>query len=124
MRRGSAVALLGLLGLLGCGSDGSVTGDQPELVETPATVVGVLDVSVEEGDVGPDEISDVNFGSVQLDDGYVLVEIPGDVLRASDVERDMIAAAARFEVSLAGPSELVFDESTPYYVVDAITPLD
>lgn len=118
--------MLGAL-VVGCGSDGSggsITGDQPKLVDTPATVVGVLDVSVEEGDVGPDEISDVNFGSVELDDGYVLVEIPGDVLRTSDVERDQIFATTRFEVSLAGPSELVFDETTPYYVVDDVTPLD
>jgi hypothetical protein len=99
-------------------------GRQPLVVETPTTIVGVLDVSVEEGEVGLDDISDVNFGSVELDDGHVLVEIPGDVLRSSNIDRATLLTASRFEVSLAGPSELLFDELTPYFLVDAITPLD
>ena len=99
-------------------------GRQPLVVETPTTIVGVLDVSVEEGEVGLDDISDVNFGSVELDDGYVLVEIAGDVLRASNVDRETLFTSSRFEVSLAGPSELLFDELTPYYSVDTLSPLD
>ncbi len=60
----------------------------------------------------------------KLDDGYVLVEIAGAVLRASNIDRETLFTSSRFEVSLAGPSELLFDELTPYYSVDALSPLD
>jgi hypothetical protein len=113
--------------LAACSSGGGTDagqGRQPLVIETPTTIVGILDVSVEEGEVGLDDISDVNFGSVELDDGYVLVEIAGDVLRASNVARETLFTSSRFEVSLAGPSELLFDELTPYYSVDTLSPLD
>lgn len=102
--------------------------DLPLAVETPTTVVGLLEVSVEEGSVGDSDISEFNFGTVQLEGavegGYVLVEIPGDVVRAAGVSRDDLFRSLRYQVSLSGPSDLVAGEGIASYVVDGLTPLD
>ena len=55
-----------------CGASGDDSlGADPQRVETPATLTGQLDGSVEEGPVGEDEISEVNFGSLAVEDGFV-----------------------------------------------------
>lgn len=102
---------------------GGSQGRAPLVVDTPATITGVLDVSVEEGPVGADDISEVNFGSVELDDGFVLIEIWADVVRASGVSRDELVGGGTFSVRLDGPGRF-FDDRAPTYLVAEIEFLD
>jgi hypothetical protein len=79
------------------------SGRDPVTVDTPATVAGELEVAVEEGPVGDDDLSEINFGSVtDDDDGVVLVAIPADVARSSGVSREQLVAGGRYEIDLVG----------------------
>jgi len=51
----------------------------------PIIVEGILTYDVEKGPVGPDGISEVNFGELQTSEGTLLIEIWADVLRSSEV---------------------------------------
>ncbi len=86
-------------------------------------MTGVLDVSVEEGPVGGDGVSAINFGSIEVADGYVLVEIPADVVRASRVSRDVLVGGRTFRVELGSESEYS-DAFSPSYRVTGLEPLD
>ena len=65
-----------LIVLAACdGGDAPNRGLEPLRIEVPATIVGDLEISVEEGPVGDDELSEVNFGSVDSPEGTVLIEV-------------------------------------------------
>jgi hypothetical protein len=99
------------------------TEDEPSRslisVATPATVAGQLEVSVEEGPVGDDDLSEINFGSIATDDGVVLIAVPADVARSSGVTRDELVAGGPFEVDLVGPFT-VADPAAPTYLAGAL----
>ncbi|MFW2334608.1 hypothetical protein [Ilumatobacter sp.] len=79
---------------------GDESSRTPITIDTPATVTGALDVSVEEGPVGDDDLSEINFGSVTTGEGVVLVAVPADVARASGVTRDELVSGGSYEVAL------------------------
>lgn len=122
-----AVGLLCAAALGACGGDDTAepAGDRsavPLTVEAPTTVTGVLDISVEEGPVGGDGISEVNFGSVELDDGFVLVQVPAEVVRAARLSRDVLVSGREFRVEIAGEGSF-FDPAAPAYLVSALEPV-
>ena len=122
-----AVGLLCAVALGACGGDDTAepSGDRgavPLVVEAPTTLTGVLDISVEEGPVGGDGISEVNFGSVEVDGGFVLVEVPAEVVRAARVSRDVLVSGREFRVEIAGEGSF-FDPAAPAYLVSALEPL-
>lgn len=124
MRR--CVAMLAAITMVGTACGGSDTGSfgsDPNRVETPATLTGQLDVSVEEGPVGDDEISEVNFGSLAVDDGFVLVQISGATARAAGLSHQELVGGGRFRVGLSGESEFT-DPRVPTYVVSELELLD
>jgi hypothetical protein len=112
-----------VLAVAGCGGDDGEPdrGTLPVAVDVPVTILGELDVSVEEGPVGADDISEVSFGSIETPDGPVLIEIWADVVRASGLTRDELVAGGRFRVELTGPSEFSTPE-LPSYVVGSLVP--
>lgn len=131
MHRSGVFALL-LVVTAGCGTGeeggggfvAASTRDLPLTIETPTTIVGLLEVTVEEGPVGDDDISEINFGNVEVEGGYVLVEIPGDVLRAAGLAWDDLQTPSRYELSVSGPGEVIADAQIPSYAVESLTPLD
>ncbi len=111
--------------IVGCAgsSDGSL-GDEPLTLEVPAEVEGTLDVSVEEGPVGVDGVSQLNFGSIELDGArFVLVEITDEVVRAAGLDRDELVSGpvVRAQIELEGER---FDPRAPTYPVASIEILD
>ena len=120
---GTLVALSLVMAACGDGDDRDSLGEEPLRVSVPATLTGALDVSVEEGPVGEDDVSEVNFGSIELDDGFVLIEIGAATVRAAGLTRDELVGGGRFQVELDGESEY-FDPSAPTYSVSSLEPLD
>ena len=115
-----------LVVLVSCGGGEVATpnrGTRPLTIEVPATIVGTLDISVEEGPVGDDDLSEVNFGSVATPEGPVLIEVWADVVRASGLTRAELVSGDRFRIELSGPAENAGPE-IPGYLVVALTPLD
>jgi hypothetical protein len=87
----------------------------------PQVLEGVVEVAVEEGDVGDDGLSEINFGSVDTDAGTYLIAIPGSVLRAAGISRDAMLPGMRGRITLSGPYEYS-DPQTPTYAVSTIEP--
>ena len=101
------------------GSDGAA--DEPMVLDPPTTITGELEVSVETGPVGDDDVSEVNFGSVETDRGFVLVEIPAEVIRTAGLTRDEFVGGGTFTLRLDSPSEQS-DPQVPTYLVAELTP--
>ncbi len=112
-----------VLGVVGAASSSGSNGsaDEPMVVEPPTAITGELEVSVETGPVGPDDVSEVNFGSVATDRGFVLVEIPAEVIRHAGLTRDEFVGGGTFTLRLDGPSEQS-DPQIPTYLVAELTP--
>lgn len=107
-----------------CGGSGNDSiGADPQRVETPAVLTGQLDVSVEEGPVGDDEISEVNFGALAVDDGFVLVQISAATVRSAGLSHQELIGGGRFRVDLSGESEYT-DPRVTTYVVSELELLD
>jgi len=108
-----------IVSMLALATCACATGDEPSrsliTVATPGTVAGQLEVSVEEGPVGDDDLSEISFGSIATDDGVVLIAVTADVARSSGVSRDELVAGGRFEVDLVGPLT-VADPAAPTYL--------
>lgn len=123
---GVVVGLVSIVALGACGGDDTAEpapGAVPLTVEAPTTVTGVLDIAVEEGPVGGDGISEVNFGSVELEAGFVLVEVPADVVRSARLSRDVLVSRRTFRVGIAGEGSF-FDPAAPTYLVSDLEPVD
>ena len=121
-----AVAVAVVAASVGCSGDDATSTDvrggvQPIAIEVPATVVGVLEISIEEGPVGDDDLSEVNFGSVTTDDGVVAVEVWADTVRAAGLTRDELVEGGRYRVELGAESEYTAG-AFPSYVVTALGP--
>ena len=104
-----------------CGGGGGVAdrGRVPVEVELPAVLTGRLEISVEEGPVGDDDLSEVNFGSVEIDTGFVLIEITADVVRQSGLTRDELVGGGSYRVHLDQRSQFT-EPLAPSYVVTSI----
>lgn len=114
----------GLVLLAACGGTGSGSsnrGTVPLSIEVPATIVGELEISVEEGPVGDDDLSEVNFGSVETRDGLVLIEVWADVVRTAGLSRGELVAGGRYQVELSGSAEYSSPDA-PSYLVAGLTP--
>ena len=121
MRPGLVLAVVALASAACSSGAGESDGvDQLLRVDPPITITGALDVSVEEGPVGADDISQINFGSVATDNGVVLVDIPADVVRAAGLSREQLVGGGTFVVRLNGPFEF-FDPEFPTYRVGELT---
>ncbi len=120
MRAALVAAAVLLVGACGGDDEPVNRGTVPVTVDVPTTIVGVLDISVEEGPVGADDISEVNFGSVETDTGPVLVEVWADVVRASGLTRDELVGGGRFRVELSGEAEYSVPD-VPGYRVSALS---
>lgn len=121
------VLVIVALTLAGCGgSDGGPAGGSrgtaPVEIEVPATIIGELEISVEEGPVGDDDLSEVNFGSIETDAGPVLVEVWADVVRAGGLTREDLVAGGRYRVELVGRAEYA-TPALPSYRVGALEPV-
>ncbi len=86
----------------------------------PTTLEGVLELAVEEGTPYEDGLSEINFCSLERDDGYYLLEVYAPAVRGAGMSRDDLVASPRVRATLSGPSELLFSDETPYYVVTAL----
>ncbi len=116
MRRLGAVVLTTLV-VVACGGDddddasgggaaGRLIGEGAVTfveVEPPATVTGRLEITVEEGPVGSDELSEINFGSISTDEGQVLIELEAEIVRAAGLTRDDLLAGPRVSAALEAP---------------------
>ncbi len=109
-------ALLVLATACGSGGDGDDRGRVPLEVELPTELTGRLEISVEEGPVGDDDLSEINFGSIEVDDGFVLIEIAADVVRQSGLTRDELVAGGSYRVHLDQRSEFTEPLATSYVV--------
>lgn len=122
----SIVVALVVSVLASCGAGDTTGGGAANrllTIETPTVMTGRLDVAVEEGPVGGDGISEINFGSVEVADGIVLVEISAEVVRAARVSRDVLVSGREFRVEIAGASEFSSPDA-PSYVVASLEPVD
>ena len=114
-----ATACGGSGGSGGGGGGGADRGRVPLEVELPAQLTGRLEISVEEGPVGDDDLSEINFGSIEIDAGFVLIEIAADVVRRSGLTRDELVAGGSYRVHLDQRSAFT-DPLAPSYVVTSI----
>ena len=108
--------------LAACGGSGEVLNpirSFPAGTAWPQVLEGPVEVSVEEGDVADDGLSDVNFGSVETDTGPYMIAIPGSVARAAGLSRDAMVAGGRFRVTLSGLYEYA-DPQMPTYEVSRL----
>jgi hypothetical protein len=112
--------LVTLLVAASCGGDDAGPTPFAE-IDVPATIVGELEISVEEGPVGTDDISEVNFGSLETPDGPILIEVWADVVRAAGLSRDELVGGGRFRVELDEPAEYSPPQA-PSYRVSTLVP--
>jgi hypothetical protein len=75
--------------LAACGvkdqADSASDAELPSLSALPTTVEGFLEVSVAEGDVEDDDISEFNFGTITVDGKEIPFECDGALLRSAAV---------------------------------------
>ncbi len=103
------ILLAGILILYGCSKSnkekqkGNLTINvAPEAL--PMSVEGILIYDVEEGSVGLDGISEVNFGELQTSKGSLLIEVWADVLRNSGARNnDHIKATLTSATNVGNP---------------------
>jgi hypothetical protein len=82
MRRGFLAVLAAAALLAGCGGkDDAATAATVDLSKLPVTVEGKLDVSVTEGDVDDDDVSELNFGTLTVGAQAIDVLVDPDVMR-------------------------------------------
>lgn len=70
----------------------------------PQTVEGILEIAVEEGEAGADEVSEINFGTVQTASGAVLIDVEGAVVRRAGLTREDLYRSLAVRATLSGPS--------------------
>ena len=92
----------------------------PESTTFPHVVVGALEVSVEEGPVGEDDISEINFGGLSVDGNTFMVSLAGDVVREAGIERNDLFGGATYRVTLSGIDQLSGSIGVIYYQVSKI----
>ena len=85
--------------------------EEPQLIGVPVDASfpyqaeGRLEISVEEGEVGPDGLSAINFGALVTAEGTYLVSVDADLLRAAGWSRDELVGRPDVRVELASADE-------------------
>ena len=119
----SCLLVTGLLVLMGCGgSQGGLDG-LPEGTSFPHVVTGTLEITVEEGPVGEDDISELNFGELAVDGTTLLVSISGDVVRDSELEREELMSGAVCRITIAGRESVIGAVGVTSYSISRIEPM-
>jgi len=97
--------VLGAVLFVACGGgDRGKIAALPAGAEYPLAVEGVLVISVEEGPVGDDDLSEINFGTLESDSGTYLIEIDAATVREAGLTRDDLYAGHRVRATLTGES--------------------
>ena len=118
-----------LVGACSSGDDHRISGDRNEPlrvaedVQWPVTLRGTLEVMVEEGTAYEDDLSEINFCSLRVDEGYYLLEVGVEAVREAGWTREEFVSETKVEVLLDGPSDLLFSLEIPYYRVLQFNPL-
>jgi hypothetical protein len=99
-RMGLSGMSLGIFLLLACDGQRTLRFDS-----WPQRVRGALEIAVEDGDVDPDDISEINFGRIRTGAGTVFIELEADVIRKSGLRRDELFEDLVVEAMLSGPSK-------------------
>ena len=85
----------------------------PKNTAWPCQVDGKLDISVEVGDVGDDDISSINFGELDTDDGMLLIEVNDHVIRDARLTRNDLYVSKMVRVSIDGSTDYGVAQGTP-----------
>ena len=96
----------------------------PEGTTFPHVVTGVLEISVEEGPVGEDDISEINFGELTVEGTTLLVSLAGDVVRESGRQRSDLFGGTNYRVTLAGIDPLSATFGATTYQVSKIQSIE
>jgi len=83
----------------------------PDDTTWPQTLEGTLEISVEEGEVGLDGLSAINFGTLHGSGMYLSIEVSATALRESGFSRADTNRRSRVQATLSGPGQF----STPEY---------
>ena len=94
----------------------------PDDTDWPVTVSGLFDLGVERGEVYADGLSEIAFGSIEVADGYYLVETTAAVIRASGLTRDQVIYAPAMTLTLSGLARETEPGDAPAYCVVALAP--
>lgn len=86
------------------GSAGAAPRIFPAGTTWPQAVEGVLEIAVEEGEAEADEISEINFGTIQTASGTVLIDVEGAVVRRAGLTREDLYRSLAVRATLDGPS--------------------
>jgi hypothetical protein len=105
--------------LVACGRETPVN-DLPEGTTFPHVVTGALEISVEEGPVGEDDISEINFGELTVEGTTLLVSVSGDVVREGGRQRSDLFSESNYRVTLAGIDPLSAKYGATTYQISKI----
>ena len=121
-----------LLTLVGCGGGDGGTEDGfydaeirtfPAGTSWPQAIEGTLEISVEEGNVHEDGLSEINFGSIGDASGVYMIAVPANVAQSAGISREELVSMGTFHVEVDGMSEFS-DPRFPTYQVSKIERLD
>ena len=116
--------LWGCLLLAACSREAGIEG-LPKGATFPHVMVGRITISVEEGEPGVDDISEVNFGELKVDGTKTyMITVAGDVVRRAGITRNDLYTRRLFRVTLTGVDPISKSTGVPAYVVGELAPLD
>ncbi|HEV7239707.1 MAG TPA: hypothetical protein VGQ36_10735 [Thermoanaerobaculia bacterium] len=82
----------------------------------PHTIEGKLEISVEDGDVDADDLSELNFGSIRTTDGTFLIHLDATVIRQAGLRRDQLYPEPTVRAELSGPHKYSLPTAPTYRV--------
>jgi len=85
----------------------------------PYLVEGELDISVETGDVGDDDISSINIGELKINEGILPIEVHDHVIRSAKLSRNDLYISKKVKVTISGSTDYGVGQgiSSTYMVV-------
>ena len=90
-----------------------------ELMELPADINwpyeidGELDIAVETGDVGTDDISSINFGELNSSEGVLQIELHDHVIRSANLTRNDLYISKKVKATISGSTNFAVEQGAP-----------
>ena len=89
----------------------------PANTKWPYKIDGELDIAVETGDVGDDDISSINFGELNTTEGVLQIELHDHVIRNANLTRNDLYISKKIKTTISGSTNF---GSEPTYMVEKI----